>query len=155
ASRRLTVLNTRRLQNLGQVRWDELNACHVAMFDLRGASDIHVLATKTPKRARELAAAAYELGLAFALGKPVIVIGEAGENMPFDVDLSPLTLDGSDDDAGLIRQAVDEAFYVPQRSGRDSSIGESIAFMDRLTSGHERRHIFEGMEWLDPALAKD
>ncbi len=155
ASRRLTVLNSKRLQNLGQVRWDELNACHVAMFDLRGASEIAALATKFPKRARELAAAAYELGLAFALGKPVVVIGAAGETMPFDVDLSPLTLDGSDDDAALLRQAVDEAFYVLQRSGRDSSIGESVAFLDQLTAGHEKRRAFEGMGWLDPALAKD
>lgn len=153
--RRLTVLNSMRLQNHGQARWDELNACHVSMFDLRGASEIAALATKTPKRARELAAAAYELGLAFALGKPVIVVGAAGEAMPFDIDLAPVALDGSDDDAALLQQAVDEAFYVPQRSGRHSSIGESVALFDRLTASHEKRKIFEGMGWLDPALAKD
>jgi hypothetical protein len=44
APRRLTVHNTKRLQNHGQVRWDDLNSCHVAVFDLRGASGIASLA---------------------------------------------------------------------------------------------------------------
>lgn len=110
---------------------------------------------KTPKRARELAASAYELGLAFALGKPLVVIGEAGESMPFDIDLAPLALEGDDDDAALLRQAVDEAFYVPQRSDRQSSVGDAVAFLARLTAGHERRKVFDGKGWLDPALATD
>lgn len=155
AARRLSVANAKRLQNYGQSRWDELNGCHVAVFDLRGASEIAVLATKAPKRARELAAASYELGLAFALGKPVIVVGAAGEAMPFDIDLAPLALDSVDDDSALLQQAVDEAFYLPQRSGSHSSIGESVAFLDRLTAVHEKRKVFERMGWLDPALAKD
>lgn len=155
APRRLVVLNTRRLQNQGQVRWDELNACHVAAFDFRGAGSIDALAAANPKRAREVAAAAYELGLAFALGKPVVVMSDAGETMPFDLDLSPLQLDGSDDDDAMIRQSVDEAFYLPQRTGRDSSIAASLAFLDALTVGHEKRKAFEGMGWLDAALAND
>ncbi len=155
APRQLIVLNTKRLQNHGQSRWDELNRCHLAVFDFRGASEIATLTTKVPKRARELTAAAYELGLAFALGKPLVVIGDAGEEMPFDIDLAPLALNGDDDDAAHLQQAVDEAFYVPQRSDRHSSIAESVAFLDRLTNGHEKRKAFKGMGWLDPALAKD
>ena len=118
APRQLTVLNTGRLQNHGQARWDELNGCHVAVFDLRGASRIEQLAAGRPKRARELTAAAYELGLAFALGKPLVVVCEPDEAMPFDIDLAPLALDGSADDATRLQQAVDEAFYLPQRGGR-------------------------------------
>jgi hypothetical protein len=155
AARRLSVRNPKGLQNHGQSRWDELNCCHLAVFDLRGASQIASLASKTPKRARELAAAAYELGLAFALGKPVVVVGDAGEAMPFDIDLASLALNGGPDDAARLQQAVDEAFYVPQHSDCDSSIAESVAFLDRLTDGHEKRKGFEGMGWLDPALARD
>ena len=70
------------------------------------------LVTASPKRARELATAAYELGLAFALGKPVVVVATGDERLPFDIDLSPVTLDGEDDTA-LLQQAIDEAFYVP------------------------------------------
>ena len=77
------------------------------------------------------------------------------ETMPFDVDLAPLALDGGADDAARLQQAIDAAFYLPQRSGRQSSIAGSVAFLDRLTEGHERRHAFERMGWLDPALAQD
>lgn len=155
APRRLAVAGTRRLQGHGQVRWDELNRCHVAVFDLRRANDIASLVTSKPKRARELVAAAYELGMAFALGKPVVVVASPGTVLPFDVDLAPLVLDGDEDDAALLQQAVDEAMYVPQRAARASSIAESIAFLDRLTAGHPKRRAFEGMGWLDPALARD
>ena len=153
APRRLMV--SKRQQTSSQVRWDELNTCHVAFFDLRGASGVTRLITKEPERARELAAAAYELGLAFALGKPVIVAGSAGETMPFDLDIAPLELDGRQDEAALMVQAVDQAFYVPQRSGRNSSIRESIGFLGHLTRGHAQRASFEGMGWLDPARAQD
>jgi nucleoside 2-deoxyribosyltransferase len=108
-----------------------------------------------PRRARELTAAAYELGLAFALGKPLVVICEPDEAMPFDIDLAPLALDGGADDVTRLQRAVDEAFYLPQRSGRQSSIADSVAFLDRLTEGHDRRRAFEGMGWLDPAQARD
>jgi nucleoside 2-deoxyribosyltransferase len=155
APRGLAVLNTQRMKHHGQVRWDELNSCHVAFFDLRGASDIAGLAATAPKRARELAAAAYELGIAFALGKPVVVTGAEGEAMPFDVDLTAVELAGDEGDAALLAQAVDEAFYVPQRSGSSSSIGETVAFLDRLTRHHPKRKAFEGMGWLDPALTED
>jgi hypothetical protein len=155
APRKLTVRNTERLRNHGQARWDELNCCHIAVFDLRGASRIGELATGMPKRARELAGAAYELGLAFTLGKPFVVVCEPDETMPFDIDLAPLALDGGSDDASRLQQAIDEAFYLPQRSGRQSSIAGSVAFLDRLTDGHERRQAFERMGWLDPALAQD
>lgn len=155
ASRRLSVLNTTRLQNHGQARWDELNSCHVAVFDLRGASRIDSLATETPRRARELTAAAYELGLAFALGKPLVVVCEPEEAMPFDIDLAPLVHDGTADSVARLQQAVDEAFYLPQRGGRLSSIADSVAFLDHLTQEHNKRRVFEKMGWLDPAQARD
>jgi nucleoside 2-deoxyribosyltransferase len=154
SERQLSVLNSKRLQNRGQLRWDELNSCHVAVFDLRGAGEMATLVTTSPKRARELATAAYELGLAFALGKPVVVVAAGDERLPFDIDLSPVTLDGDDDEA-LLQQAIDEAFYVPQRRGDHTSIAESIAFLDSLTVGHEKRRTFEGMGWLDVTLARD
>ena len=154
SARQLSVQSSKRLQNRGQLRWDELNSCHVAVFDLRGAGEMATLVTASPKRARELATAAYELGLAFALGKPVVVVATGDERLPFDIDLSPVTLDGEDDTA-LLQQAIDEAFYVPQRRGDHMSIAESIGFLDSLTAGHEKRRTFEGMGWLDAALARD
>lgn len=152
--KRLTVDATRRLQNHGQLRWDALNACHVAVFDLRRAPEIQELAMRAPKRARELAGTAYELGLAFALGKPVVVLSSPGEALPFDIDLSPVLIDGAEDDETLA-QALDEAFYVAQRESRGNAISAGLAELDRLTRQHPRRASIEGMRWLDPALKRD
>ena len=58
-------------------------------------------------------------------------------------------------DAALLVQAVDEAFYVPQRLGRRASIVETLGAMDMLTRAHERRAVIDGMGWLSPALASD
>jgi hypothetical protein len=153
--KRLTVDSTRRLQNHGQLRWDALNACHVAVFDLRRASEVEALATRAPKRARELTGAAYELGLAFALGKPVVVLSSPGEVLPFDIDLSPVPIDGTDDDDDALAQALDEAFYVAQREGRGNSIPASVAHLDRMTQTHPRRASIQGMGWLNAGLKKD
>jgi hypothetical protein len=75
--------------------------------------------------------------------------------MPFDVDLTAVELAGDDGDAALLARAVDEAFYVPQRGGSSSSIGDSVAFLDQLTRNHPKRKAFQGMGWLDPSLTQD
>ena len=151
ALNRACVAHRKPLVSGAAIRFDG----QVAVFDLRGASRIGTLARQEPRRARELAAAAYELGLAFALGKPVVVLASAQETLPFDVDLSPVGLEGDDLDAEVMAQAVDEAFYVPQRPGRSSSIGATLAELDRLTAEHPRRAALEGMGWLAPGLASD
>lgn len=154
-SKRLSVDDTRRLQNHGQLRWDALNACHVAVFDLRLAADVEGLALRAPKQAREITGAAYELGLAFALGKPVVLLADPAAALPFDIDLSPVRIDGTADDEDAIAQALDEAFYVAQREGRGNAIPDSLKELDRLTRDHPRRASIEGMGWLDPSLKKD
>lgn len=152
----LTVDNTKRIQQYGQVRWDSLRACHVAVFDLRGAGAMSSLVTSDPRRARELAGAAYELGLAFALGSPVVVVTAAGDRLPFDVDVAPVEMEGDEaPDGAMLTQAIDEAFYVPQRRGSRSSIGDTLAALDTLTRPHERRAAIEGMGWVSASLAGD
>ncbi len=155
APRGLRLANDQRLQNHAQQRWRSLNSCHVAVFDLRGAGRIAELATSQPARARQLTAAAYELGLAFALGRPVVVVADQGERMPFDVDLDVVGLSGADEDLDVLLQAIDEAFYVPQRGGNSSSLAASVAFLDQLTVGHPKRTVFERLGWLDPAIVRD
>jgi hypothetical protein len=155
ASKRLSVDDTRRLQNHGQLRWDALNACHVAVFDLRLASDLEGLAARAPRQARELTGTAYELGLAFALGKPVVLLAGPGAVLPFDIDLSPVPIDGLADDEDALAQALDESFYVAQREGRGNAIPDGLKELDRLTRDHPRRASIEGMGWLDPSLKKD
>jgi hypothetical protein len=139
----------------GQARWDTLRRCHVAVLDLRGASDITGLARRDPARAREVAASAYELGLAFALGIPVVLACGVDELLPFDVDVTPVRLDGGTGDVARLRDAVDLAFYEQQRPSGGNAIAETVAFLDGLTDGHPYRAAFEQMGWLDRQLADD
>ena len=55
-------------------RWEQLQKAYITIFDLR--------ATAGPDRA----AVAYELGIARTLGKPVVVLAQEDQIIPFDVD---------------------------------------------------------------------
>ena len=155
AAKGLEVDATSRLQNHGQMRWDTLNACHVAVFDLRGASELAEIAASAPRRAREMAGTAYELGLAFALGKPVLVVTRPGEELPFDIDLTPFALEGDESDAEHLALALDETFYVPQRPNSESVLEASLARLQELVADHPQRKSFDGMKWTAPQLASD
>ena len=96
------------------------------------------------------------LPISFALGAPVVVVSTAGDRLPFDIDLAAVELEGDDaSDEAVLTQAIDEAFYVPQRPSRRSSLADTLAQLDALTRTHDRRHLIEGMGWLAPSLASD
>lgn len=151
----LEVESSGGLQNLGQMRWDTLRACHVALFDLRGVDDLATLAQQAPRRARDIASSAYELGLAFALGKPVVVVTGPDDELPFDIDLAPLRLQGDEGDVADLAQALDEAFYVPQRRSDADALAGSLAQLRRLCGGHAQERAFKGLGLLADALLAD
>jgi hypothetical protein len=123
---------------------------------MRGAGDDIARAALTqPLRASELASTAYELGLAFATGKAVVVITNPGEKLPFDVDLNPVEFGSEADASALLDRALDDALYIPQRGGKASSLPTSLAHLSSLLSGHPRRLSFEAMGWLDESLTED
>ncbi len=98
-------------------RWEELWSAHVAAFDLSAQPG-----------SIELAASCYELGIALALGRPVVVFASADRAPPFDLDLAPVILRGDDSDAELIGDALDQAMYAPQRRGLASSVRATVQF---------------------------
>jgi hypothetical protein len=51
------------------------------------------------------------MGIAFALGRAVVVIAPAGGTVPFDVGVEPVMLDGSSDAAAAIAAALEAAFF--------------------------------------------
>ncbi len=59
--------------------------------------------------------------------------------MPFDVDLAPLTLDGSDDDVALLRQAVDQAF-LRAAAKQPRLLDRRGAWLPRPTDRRPRKH---------------
>ncbi|MEY4547976.1 MAG: hypothetical protein RL685_4171 [Pseudomonadota bacterium] len=136
----------------GQARWDALRASHVSVFDLRGCDP--ALVSRQPAAARALAETAYELGLACALGKPVVIVTCPGDRVPFDVDIACVELDGADDER-VLGDAIDAAWYDRQRSAHESSVAATLAFADALTVGHAKRHALEAAGWLSSELVTD
>lgn len=157
-TRGLTLANPRRGQHLGQMRWEALAASHVAVFDLRGADQLATLARHDADRARALCAAAYELGLAFALGTPVLVLAGEDDELPFDIDLEPLRLQGGagaeETDRDALGAALDQCLYSPQREPQSSSLPTTLAHLHQLFGRHPERAAVQKMGWLGDDLAR-
>lgn len=79
-------------------RWTQLRRAMLTIFDLR-AEPCPALANVT-----------YELGIALTLGKPIVVLINPGQTMPFDVDVVPVVLDGSEADNALLASEIDRAW---------------------------------------------
>lgn len=152
---RVTLHASTPLRHPGRACWQRLELCHVALFDLRGADAMDALVSRDPDRARELMGTAYAFGLAAALGKPSVVLANTGQRLPFDIDVAPVELCDDPGDLARVADAVDAAFYEPQRVGRDSSLDASVAFLRELTADHPHRARFEHSGWLSEALSRD
>ena len=108
----LTLLSSPTGKSIAASRWEQLQKAYVTIFDLRAPAG--------PDRA----AVAYELGIARTLGKPVIVLAQEDQNIPFDVDVQPLLLNGTEQDSTALCEAVDRAsvWTMPRpRSGAETA----------------------------------
>ncbi len=121
ASRRLELLLGSAGRDYAQARWDSLRSSNVAVFDLTTTATV------------ELAAVCYELGIALALGRSIVIIARHDADLPFDVDLVPVLLQDDGEDAERVGVAIDDALYGQQRGGGDSSIEETLAYARRRT----------------------
>lgn len=124
-----------------QARWDSLRSCHVGVFDLRGHRSGLLVANRDAAVAQ--ASAAYELGLALALGKPVVVVTQPGDALPFDVDLAPCAIAADAPGERALADAIDSAWYGRQRTSSASCLADTWAFIDRETQSHPRRAMLE------------
>ena len=109
----LELLSTPAGKSIAASRWEQLQKAYITIFDLR--------ATAGPDRA----AVAYELGIARTLGKPVVVLAQEDQIIPFDVDVQPLLLSGTARDASALCEAIDRAsvWMMPRpRSGAETTV---------------------------------
>jgi nucleoside 2-deoxyribosyltransferase len=97
--------------DISTARWRQLQAANVAVFDL-GAAD--------------MAAVAYELGIARTLGKPIVVLARQDQHVPFDVDVEPVLLSGADRDVDAIAEAIDRALVWTMPRPRSDAVLETI-----------------------------
>ena len=149
--RGLELLNRSEQKDYAQSRWNQLRESHVAVFDLldyrRGAMD--------EETAARVAAVCYEMGVAFALGRPVLVLARAGAAPPFDVDIAPVLLEGDGQDALRLADALDGAVYGHQRGGADSSLEETLACARRTFNAHPNTGLKMILDMLDGEQAGD
>jgi nucleoside 2-deoxyribosyltransferase len=138
AKKQLKLLPRAAPKDFASSRWDQLRACHVALFDftdyVRPDPDQPNLAVTAP-----VAAIAYELGVALTLGRPVIVLAKESQEPPFDVDVEPTLLKGDGRDDARLSDAIDDAMYGLQRGGEASSIAAASANLEeRFLSAKEQ-----------------
>jgi hypothetical protein len=106
----------------GQRLWNTLREAPVGVFDMRD------------RQAPEIASAAYALGFALVLGISPVVVADKNSELPFDVDIPPVYLDGSDSDSQLLAESIDQAFFDFARIGAQSSVNETLIMLaDQLT----------------------
>lgn len=117
-----------------QQRWHDIRQAAVCVFDFVGFQRSWPLARKVP-----YAQAAYDLGIALTLGRPVVVVSSTDAYVPFDVDVAVTNVSGSKwgaDDASVVAEAIDAAFYQPQRTGGHSSLEATCDVMRKRYGDH-------------------
>jgi nucleoside 2-deoxyribosyltransferase len=97
-------------------RFEQIQKAFVAVFDLRATNGT------------DRASVAYELGIARTLGKPVVILAHRDQRIPFDIDVDPLMLDGSGQDAEALYDAIDQAsvWTMPRPRSAEDSVKATI-----------------------------
>ena len=99
--------------DLARERWNQLCSASVAVFDVgvaEGAARAQVC---------------YELGLALALGKPLVVAARPRQALPFDVNMAPIILIGDAGiDADRVGQGLQQALGSIVWGGGEAGLGK-------------------------------
>jgi hypothetical protein len=134
--RRLSLVARGSGWGAGQERWNQLRKSPVCVFDFRDGDPLL------------RASVAYSLGCALALGV-IPVVASSNPELPFDIDLPPTVLDGSDD-ATVLAEAIDRAFFHYPSVGAMSSARRTLTELAAQASGDDattrvlRQRIAEG-----------
>ncbi len=143
------VASRKTVDNYINGRWQQLRESGIAIFDYSAfkpsvadpAGDIdHSLEAeeKVLKDAGPIADIAYENGLAYVLGKPVIVIKGKAKSLPFDIDIDPLELTNSDSDVMNIQFAIQTSLYGVSRAMKGSVLKETIDYVKTNFAGNKK-----------------
>jgi hypothetical protein len=122
----------------------------VAVFDFSGYKRAVYLEEASP-----IAAVAYELGIALALGRAAVIVATAGQDLPFDLDIEPVCLGNHESDVASLSAAFDRALYGLQRGAAGSSIKPSVKYLRDRFAGHPSPHVRMSLETLDGEAMSD
>lgn len=139
----LTLLPTIRAgTDAARFRWQQLWTSHVAVFDLSSYDPSAPVAS-----AARVAAICYELGMAFSLGRSVVILAREAQTLPFDIDVLPVCLPGGADNELILGNAIDSALYETQRGTTDSSLRATLDYARRFQAGDD--------QWIDSKTSAD
>jgi hypothetical protein len=150
ASRQLRCLVPQADREPTSLRWDQLRESAVAVFDFTGYKRAASLEEASP-----IAAVAYELGIALALGRAAVVVATDGQELPFDLDIEPVCLNNDDSDVANLSAAFDRALYGLQRGAAGSSVKSSIKYLRDRFAGHPSPHVRMSLETVDDDATAD
>ncbi len=150
ASRELRCLVPQADREPASLRWDQLRESAVAVFDFTGYKRAASLEEASP-----IAAVAYELGIALALGRAAVVVAIDGQDLPFDLDIEPVCLKNDDGDVAMLSAALDRALYGLQRGAAGSSVKSSVKYLRDRFAGHPSSHVRISLETLDDEATAD
>jgi|GEM_PF-1378410 len=150
SKQKLTLLPVEAQGDPAQFRWNQLRECNVAIFDLTAYNR-----PLPPEVAAQVAAVGYELGVALAIGRPVVVVAKKGQGLPFDVDVEAVRLAQDEEDERRLSQALDEAMYGLQRGGADSSVDETLSYVRQHLPGVVPSYARIALEQIDESTEAD
>lgn len=151
----LTLRSRRAATDYAAQRWDELRASHVAVFDYTDYRSPNADRAVDLAAAAPLASVSYELGIALALGRPVLVVASASQELPFDVDITPLRLHEDGRDAARIADALDDVIYGVQRGGSGNSLPEARAHLRQRYADDPNVVVAQSLRLLDESVERD
>ena len=122
--------------DFASTRWNQLRACNVAVFDFTSYEPPGRSRRTRSAASVDMAAVAYELGLALALGRTVVVLAKEGQQLPFDVDVQPVRLEDDGRD-GAVAGGITNAIYSLQRAGDTSSILATRDYLNQVLAGKD------------------
>ncbi|MBT8369274.1 MAG: hypothetical protein KJP23_31670 [Deltaproteobacteria bacterium] len=140
--RRLTVITRNPDWGAGDQRWNQMRTAPVGIFDLRETSS------------QVGGASAYALGFALALGIAPVIVVNKGQALPFNIDIEPVSLDGSSNDDLALGTALDRAFYSFSSIRDESSVLKTLRKVaDCTTGGNATTEVFK--KRIDQGLIDD
>ena len=125
----------------GQVRWNAIAASRLVVCDLR---TLH---------GPDLSAACYEIGLAKALGRALVIVVAPGSALPFDIEIGPVELPGATTDRDALAAAIDQMLYSPPHREADSSLAATITELQHRYGAAAEFKVRKSIEFVQQATA--
>lgn len=151
----LNLLAAGTARDYAAARWDQLRSSHVAVFDYTGYRAPDAGQPVDIAAAGPAASVSYELGIALTLGVPVIIVADADQDLPFDVDVVPLRLESDGQDEARVADALDDALYGMQRGGSGNSLPASRAWLSQRFAGHPNVVVSQTLKLIDESTERD